>query len=796
VTLLGLSLTTRPLAAAEPEYKVGLAEVKITPERPVPLAGYASRNHPFEKVTTDLYAKALSLEDRDGHVAVMVTTDLIGLTAAVAEPVCERLASKTGLKREQILLSSSHIHTGPSLSLDLKERESKVTSDEAQRTVDYTRWLQDRIVEVVQQALEKREPARLSWGTGVANFVMNRREFTPRGVILGVNPRGTADRTVPVLRIDSADGKLRAVLFGAATHNTTLTDTCYEVCGDYAGFAQTYVQEQYPGVHAFFILGCAGDSNPYPRGTMDLAREHGAALGKEVCRVLETKLQPVRGPLKIAFGQAELPLEAPPPREELEKQAARKGSIQAWVAQQMLTKLNRGEKLPDHYRCPVAVWQFGDDLTLVGLSGEVVVDYVHLLEKALGPNRLWLAAYCNDVFGYVPSVRVLSEGGYETRGLYTGGIGLFSPEAQDVLVAKVRELAEKAGRRLPTVEKGASKVENRRSKIIPLQSSLAILNPRSSILEQPARLEVSGKDLLYDGKPIHLRGVAVGDPVMGRQGRPTSDYDFLAKDWKANVVRIGIHPRVWKTEPHDKVLARLDQDVKAALKNDMFVIIDWHVIGWPDGYYEIPEWGGEKDTYDSAFKLAKDFWSSIARVYGKDGRVMFEFWNEPVFQKNDYAPGVGQKWPTFKPYMQELLEIVRKHGDNVVIVSSNHWSYWLKGVRKDLLPGKNVAYAWHVYAGHSKNNPKAWAEALDDLQTVAPVLVTEWGFQQGVKAHFRGGPEEFGQPFVRDFLEGKGLHSTAWCWHPSWGPPMLKQDWRTPNEFGAFVRDYLREHNK
>src|SRR5262249_12427716 len=155
----------------------------------------------------------ISLEDRNGYVGIIVTTDLIGLTAAVAEPVCERLAAKTGLKREQILLSSSHIHTGPSVSLDPKERESKVTSDEAQRTVEYTRWLQDRLVEVVQQALEKREPARFSWGTGVANFVMNRREFTPRGVILGVNPRGTADRTVPVLRIDGPDGKLRAVLF-------------------------------------------------------------------------------------------------------------------------------------------------------------------------------------------------------------------------------------------------------------------------------------------------------------------------------------------------------------------------------------------------------------------------------------------------------------------------------------------------------------------------------------------------------------------------------------------------------
>jgi hypothetical protein len=446
---LGLFALAAPARAAEPDWKAGLAQVKITPERPVFLAGYASRNKPYEKVTTDLYAKALALEDRDGHVAVLVTTDLIGLTAAVAEPVCERLRDKAGLKREQILLSSSHIHTGPTLSLNPAAHDGQSAGD-AQRTVEYTRQLQDRLVEVVLRALEKREPAGLSWGAGVANFVMNRRQFTPGGVILGFNPRGPADRTVPVLRIDGPDGKPRGVLFGAATHNTTLTGTCYEVCGDYAGFAQAHVQEHYPGAQAMFLLGCAGDSDPYPRGTMDLARAHGAELGREVCRVLETKLQPVRGPLKVAFDTVDLPLQPAPPRAELEKQAAQKGGgMQPWVAKQMLAILDRGDKLPTHYACPVAVWQFGGDLTLVGLSGEVVVDYVALLEKALGPNRLWPAAYCNDVFGYLPSARVLAEGGYETRGLYAGGIGLFDARAQDVLVAKVRELAEKAGRSLP-----------------------------------------------------------------------------------------------------------------------------------------------------------------------------------------------------------------------------------------------------------------------------------------------------------------------------------------------------------
>jgi len=196
------------------------------------------------------------------------------------------------------------------------------------------------------------------------------------------------------------------------------------------------------------VLGCAGDANPYPRGTFENVREHGEELAKEVKRVLTTKLVPIKGPLKTAWGEVALPLASPPAREQLEKQAAGKGGV-AWVAQQMLERLKRGEKLPTEYTCPLAVWQFGGDLTLVALSGEVVVDYVKALEDVLGPNRLWVAAYSHDVYGYLPSPRVLREGGYETRGLYSGGIGLFAPDAQEALVAKVTELAKQAGRKLP-----------------------------------------------------------------------------------------------------------------------------------------------------------------------------------------------------------------------------------------------------------------------------------------------------------------------------------------------------------
>jgi hypothetical protein len=255
---------------------------------------------------------------------------------------------------------------------------------------------------------------------------------------------------MPLLKVATADGKIRTVVFGAATHNTTLTQDEYRISGDYAGFAQEYVEKQRPGVHAMFVQGFAGDSNPYPRGTVELARQHGETLGREVLRVLDGRLTLVRGPMRLQFEHVDIPLAPAPSRADLEKMTAKGSpSWQSWMATAMLQSLEKGQKLPTHYRAPIAVWQFGSDLTLVALSGEAVVDYAQLIERAIGPAHLWLSAYNNDVFGYLPSARVLEEGGYETRGVVHGGPGFFAPAAQDIVVATVKELAGRAGRPAP-----------------------------------------------------------------------------------------------------------------------------------------------------------------------------------------------------------------------------------------------------------------------------------------------------------------------------------------------------------
>ncbi|HUR57320.1 MAG TPA: hypothetical protein VM029_06400 [Opitutaceae bacterium] len=441
--LFAVLVACQAAAADDTRWKAGFATVKITPEVPVMMAGYANRVKPFERVAQDIYAKAIALEDGAGQRAILVTSDLVGMDPWFVEPLVREILAKTGLKREQLLLTWSHTHAGP-LLIEKGQPRPGVAMTDTENGVAYTKWLHARLVELVVAAGAKLEPVKLSHGRGVAKFVMNRREFTAKGIILGVAPQGPVDRSVPVLRIDAADGRPRAILFGTAAHNTTLGNRNFELCGDYAGFAQHFLQEKYPGVQAMFMMGCGGDANPYPRNTLEIARADGAELGQEVARVFESTLRPVSGPLKLAFGKANLPLQAVT-MDQLKPLAAASPSWQIGNARQMLAMLERGEKLPTHYAAPISVWQFGKDLTLAAIPGEPVVDYVYAVEKAIGPLNLWTAGYTHEDFGYLPSARVVAEGGYETRGLNSGD-GWFAAEAQEAVIAKVRELARQVGR--------------------------------------------------------------------------------------------------------------------------------------------------------------------------------------------------------------------------------------------------------------------------------------------------------------------------------------------------------------
>ena len=429
--------------AAQPDaMHVGLARVCITPEKPLWLHGYAgkTRFRPFEGKLNDLYAKAMALEDARGERAVLITVDLCVLRAAEAKALFGHLTERMGIQRRQLLVNFSHTHSGPILGASDLDRYP-MSAEERQATLDYTARLFEKIADVARAALADLKPATLAWGRGKCDFVRNRRLYHADGRYRGMGPNADkyADDTVPVLRVCAPDGTLRGIVFGCACHPVTFGSENLKLSGDYASFAQEEIKAIHAGVQAMFVQGCGADANSEPRCGPDAekhARLQGRRLAAEVCRVAAGSLEPIRGPLQIKFREVDLPLKPAPPPAELKKMSG----AMAHNARRMLAALERGQPLPSHHTHPLAVWQFGEDLTFIGLSGEVVSGYVRLLKRALGGGRLWIAGYSNEVDGYLPDATIVAEGGYEARGL-VADIGFYSADAETVLVKAVAELA-------------------------------------------------------------------------------------------------------------------------------------------------------------------------------------------------------------------------------------------------------------------------------------------------------------------------------------------------------------------
>ncbi|MBI5772829.1 MAG: neutral/alkaline non-lysosomal ceramidase N-terminal domain-containing protein [Verrucomicrobia bacterium] len=424
------------------DFKAGVARADITPAGPIRLAGYASRNKPSESVDQRIFVKALALEDQTGVRTLIVTADTIGTPRWFNDELAARIERELKVPRARFLFACSHSHNTPVIHGCLTTMYG-LEGKEAADVEAYTKMFLQKSFEAAAAALKDLRPVKLSHGQGEAKFAANRRAFGPKGVGFGVNPTGVVDHSVPVLRVEGADGALKAVVFGYACHCTTPGGT-YEVSGDWAGYAQANLEQTYAGATALFITGCGADMNPNPRpgGTMLFARAHGLQLAGAVARVLTGPMRPVRGPLRGAFDRAELPLEKTPGKDYYEAKLKEKAPATQRYAQQHLDVMARGEKLMTSYPAPLQVLRFGGDLTLVAISGETCVDYSLRLKRELPDERLWVAGYCNDIFAYVPSMRILTEGGYEADSnlIYYGFPTRFAPAVEDTLVKKVHEL--------------------------------------------------------------------------------------------------------------------------------------------------------------------------------------------------------------------------------------------------------------------------------------------------------------------------------------------------------------------
>lgn len=423
-------------------WKAGVARTIITPKENIWMAGFAARTKPAEGKMHDLWAKAVALQDAKGNKSLLITSDILGFPKDVSDFIREEIRKKHGLTKAQIILNSSHTHSGPVLNKALEDIYP-ITPEHQDKINRYTSNLANDILKLADNALKNLEPVSLHSANGVTRFQVNRRNNPANLLTVLPELKGPNDYAVPVIKLTNAKGDLKAIIFGYACHPTVLGGLQWS--GDYPGFAQIELEKNHPGTTALFFQGASGDQNPLPRHTEALAKQFGLELAAAVDRVLEEDMKELKPELATSYTEIDLKFAKTPTAEDFK--AARNSSVsyvKKW-AERLENQVKNNEKLPVTYPYPVQAWKLGHQ-ALINLGGEVTIEYSIKIKKIFGVDT-FVMAYSNDVMGYIPSLTVLREGGYEgdSSQMVYGLPSVWEPSIESSILQAVIQVGQEAG---------------------------------------------------------------------------------------------------------------------------------------------------------------------------------------------------------------------------------------------------------------------------------------------------------------------------------------------------------------
>lgn len=431
------------------ELVAGAASTVITPPVGVDLCGYAGRPGPSSGVHDDLRAAALCLQA--GESVILMTADLIGIDPETLRFVRERVEAETDVPGANVMITCSHTHAGPATPCihHLGEVDEQ-----------YLSWLRERLAEVAVEAWRGRGPARWASGRGEVQVGINRRQAKGRDIVIGENPGGTCARHADVLRVDRASGKPLAIWMNHPAHAVALHHTNTLISADWPGYAYRALEADQPGLVAMFAQGCCGNINCNWRVGFEVTEQLGLTFAEAV-RQVASELQPrAEAEVRVASETVALPLQDPPPvseaREAVEKAVAERNAgwdranygarkmldgIVTW-SQQVLALAERGAtNLSVDYE--VQAVRLGD-FCIVGLPGEVFVEYAVNIAAASPCGQTAVAGYTNGNIGYVPTEAAYAEGGYEVdTAIRWYGTTMLAPQTEGVILAAAARVLDR-----------------------------------------------------------------------------------------------------------------------------------------------------------------------------------------------------------------------------------------------------------------------------------------------------------------------------------------------------------------
>jgi len=366
--------------------KVGTSKINITPSIPIPMAGYSGRRGPFKGVHDSLHARAVVFDDGKNKAAI-ITVELVGISNPIWDDVTTRIEKETGIKKDFILLSAIHTHSGP------------VTGGPNDTITAYVDELKTKLVNVTKEAMNKMVDAKLGVGKGECKMNISRRAMDGHGKVeLGLNPYAPCDHEVGVIRIDDTSGKNLVLYMNWPCHAVVLGPRNYLITNDWPGAASKVVETTLGnGAIAPVIIGASGDINPIYGPHLDFVdnRDYSFgkdAIGEDLADVSLAVMKNIKtsANCKISAIQKVISLPAKP-RDP--SRPSRPGQTDDGTVKIRLSALKIG------------------DLVLTGVSGEVFNQISVQMRNQSPYKNTFMITHCNGSVGYL-----VTENAYEVPG--------------------------------------------------------------------------------------------------------------------------------------------------------------------------------------------------------------------------------------------------------------------------------------------------------------------------------------------------------------------------------------------
>jgi neutral ceramidase len=385
------------------------------------MAGYGSRVKPFAGVYDELYAMALMLDDGKKKVLI-ITFDVCMIDRTFSSGIKKLVKEKYGLNPEDIIVHAVHTHAGP---VSFLPRTTQGISD-YDDIVRFRKLLEEKIMICVDNCMASPKEGSMEIGTGETYIGMNRRQKKPDGVVIGPNPDQEIDRLAQAVTIKNTAGDVELVLFSCSCHPVVLYPRNMNISVDFPGAARTELEKKFPGASAMFVQGSCGDINPNVLVADDEYRDTyysdvlftGRILANDIYNIIKKGMKRIDLSIETVAGRIVLPLDGEPLREETpEDSDIVQGEIQA------------------------SVIKLSDDFRIVGLDGEICNQVGVHIRELFDEGQTMVLGYVDGWVGYIPTAKILEEGGYESR--CTVFIKPYAMDLENVLLTGLKELIKR-----------------------------------------------------------------------------------------------------------------------------------------------------------------------------------------------------------------------------------------------------------------------------------------------------------------------------------------------------------------